>query len=160
MRVIGMAGDTKIHILIDSGSTHNFLDIAIAKKVRCTSQEIEPQVITVADGNHITCQHKCTRFQWSMNKQNFEGEVLLIPLGGCDMVLGIQWLRTLGQIQWDFDKLLMQFYVNGSVFTLKRIPSKEVLVSEVQPSSKLMVNAAQLCYLQVRELLDEQLVPH
>ena len=33
-----------------------------------------------------------------MNKQDFKGEVLLILLGGCDMVLGIQWLRTLGEI--------------------------------------------------------------
>ena len=89
MRVIGMLGDTKVHILIDSGSTHNFLDIATAKKIRCTFQETEPQAITVADGNHIACQHKYTQFHWRMNKKDFEGEVLLIPLGGCDMVLGI-----------------------------------------------------------------------
>ena len=51
-----------------------------------------------------------------MNKQLFETEVLLISLGGCDMVLGIQWLRTFGQINWDFEKLLMQFQLNGNFF--------------------------------------------
>ena len=50
--------------------------------------------------------------------------------------------------------------MNGSVFTLKGTPSKRVQVSELQPSSKIMENAAQLCYLQVREILDEQPVPH
>jgi len=32
MRVTGMSGKTSIHILIDLGSTYNFLDVAIAKK--------------------------------------------------------------------------------------------------------------------------------
>ena len=54
----------------------------------------------------------------------------------------------------------MQFYVNGTVFTLKGTPSKKVQVLELQPSRKIMENAAQLCYLQVREISNEQLVPH
>lgn len=35
--------------------------------------------------------------------------VYAIPLGSCEVVLGVQWLRTLGPILWDFDKLYMQF---------------------------------------------------
>jgi len=32
MRVVGRIKNNPLHILIDSGSTHNFLDITIAKK--------------------------------------------------------------------------------------------------------------------------------
>ena len=42
-----------------------------------------------------------------------------LPLGGCDVVLGSQWLPTLGPILWDFAKLWMQFLVNGKKHTLK-----------------------------------------
>lgn len=94
MRIIGFVRGKPIHILVESGSTHNFLDLAIAKKLGCQRDEIETQAVTVADGNHIVCQHKCKNFQWEMNKQCFEAEVLLISLGGCDMVLGVQWLST------------------------------------------------------------------
>lgn len=33
-----------------------------------------------------------------MNNKSFVAEVMLIPLGGCDMVLGVQWLSTLGKL--------------------------------------------------------------
>ena len=37
-----------------------------------------------------------------------------MPLGGCDVILGTQWLRTLGPILWDFAQLWMQFSVDGN----------------------------------------------
>ena len=41
------------------------------------------------------------------------------PLGGCDVVLGAQWLRTLGPILWEFAELWMQFSINGTKHTLR-----------------------------------------
>ncbi|GKB98805.1 reverse transcriptase [Tanacetum coccineum] len=46
MRVIGHFGKQKIHILIDSRSTHNFLDVFMAKKLGCKIREIDPLVAT------------------------------------------------------------------------------------------------------------------
>lgn len=59
MKVKGLVSDTPISILIDSSSTHNFLDISIAKKLGCTTSSMSPQAVIVADDNHIACQHKC-----------------------------------------------------------------------------------------------------
>jgi hypothetical protein len=39
----------------------------------------------------------------------FVVDLYILPLAGCDMVLGIQWLRNLGPILWDFLTLTMQF---------------------------------------------------
>ena len=36
-----------------------------------------------------------------------------IPLGGCSVILGTQWLCTLGPILWDFAELWMHFLANG-----------------------------------------------
>ena len=33
----------------------------------------------------------------------------MLPLGGCDVVFGTQWLSTLGVINWDFMNLSMEF---------------------------------------------------
>jgi hypothetical protein len=32
-----------------------------------------------------------------------------IDMGGCDIFLGVEWLRTLGPILMDFKELTMQF---------------------------------------------------
>lgn len=76
MRVVGMVEGKPLHILIDSGSTHNFLDLNLAKKLGCELEKIVPQAVTVANGNHIACQHKCREFTWNMNKKNFCAEVM------------------------------------------------------------------------------------
>ena len=43
----------------------------------------------------------------------------MLPLGGCDLVLGTQWLKTLGLIQWDFNLLIMAFQLRGKSMILK-----------------------------------------
>lgn len=57
MRVTGISGKTSIHILINSGSTHNFLDVAIAKKPGCKIEAIQPQALTMVNGNRLQCLH-------------------------------------------------------------------------------------------------------
>jgi hypothetical protein len=44
---------------------------------------------------------------------------IFYPLAGCDIVLGIQWLRTLGPILWDFIKLTMAFDHAGRIVYYK-----------------------------------------
>nr|KYP65288.1 hypothetical protein KK1_011520 [Cajanus cajan] len=53
MRVTGYLQKHPLHILIDSGSTHNFLDIQTAKKFGCKIEEREPLMVIVADGNKL-----------------------------------------------------------------------------------------------------------
>lgn len=53
MRVIGMHSNKFIHILIDSGSTHNFLDLELAKKLGYTLEAINLLCIVVANGINL-----------------------------------------------------------------------------------------------------------
>lgn len=56
-----------------------------------------------------------------MQNLSFTSDVLLILLGSCDMVLGIQWLSHLGLFKWDFGKLLMEFDYGGQPVKLKGV---------------------------------------
>ncbi|XP_074363636.1 uncharacterized protein LOC141704251 [Apium graveolens] len=152
MRLKGISMGKPVHILVDSGSTHNFLDINFANKLGCKVEEVTTQTITVVDGNHIICKHVCKEFSWIMNGKEFTTKVMLISLGSCDMVLGIQWLSILGPVYWDFKKLKMEFILDDEQISLKGIPQKKVKVIEGHPSVKLMQNAAHCCLIQVRSL--------
>ncbi|KAJ8440977.1 hypothetical protein Cgig2_020006 [Carnegiea gigantea] len=48
--ITGKVGSRPIHILVDSGGTHNFLDSTTAKKMRCALLRIPPLVVVVAGG--------------------------------------------------------------------------------------------------------------
>ena len=60
-----------------------------------------------------------------MHGTEFVSDVLLIPLGGCDLVLGIQWLATLGTITWNFKNLKMEFQLNGRHYVLRGLKAKK-----------------------------------
>ena len=54
----------------------------------------------------------------------------LLNLGSYGIVLGTQWLSTLGVISWDFDKLLMGFRNEGRQLWLQGIGASKSLIQE------------------------------
>ena len=45
--------------------------------------------------------------------------MLSIPMGGADVVLGVQWLQSLGTIAFNFQEIFMKFSVEGKEVELK-----------------------------------------
>lgn len=66
MRVKGMVGNQFIHILIDSGSTHNFLDLNTAKKLGCQLVKTEPLKIAVPGEHNLISTYACKGFKWAL----------------------------------------------------------------------------------------------
>ena len=108
-----------ITILIDSGSTHNFLDPSIAKQLGCQVVPTHKLLVTVANGSSTNTNSMITDFQWSMQGETFSAEVRLLPLGGCDMVLGVQWLREVGPIGMDLKDMCFSIQYKGKVLKLQ-----------------------------------------
>jgi len=126
MKIVSTFMQHPLHILIDSGSTHNFLDLATAKKIGCSMKSTVPLQISVANGSKLTSSAICPGFQWLINGHEFQTDVMIVPLGSCEMILGVQWLSTLGPILWNFDKLEMQFSYEGRTVVLTASPPAAV----------------------------------
>ncbi|KAK4491757.1 hypothetical protein RD792_002532 [Penstemon davidsonii] len=146
MRVTGSCNNKPIHILVDSGSTHNFLDIEVAKKLECRLTSTPAFVVAVADGNMVHSNFMCNGFSWKMHGVTFVTDVLVMALGGCDLVLGVQWLVTLGDITWNFSKLAMEFYVNNKKVSLRgSLPSVKVVKESTM--KKILAKPAELAMM-------------
>nr|GEW71686.1 putative mitochondrial protein [Tanacetum cinerariifolium] len=74
---------TILHILMDSGSIHDFLDLYTAKKMGCRIRSTCPLQVTVADGNKLVSQYMVKAFQWKIQGVLSKTDVMLLPLGGC-----------------------------------------------------------------------------
>lgn len=105
LRIKGMHNKRPLFVLIDSGSTHNFINPEVVLKLGCKIQLAEAAKVPVADGRNLEIQRKIDKFGWDFQQTSLEADVMLIPLKGCDMVLGVQWLETLGPIVSDYKKL-------------------------------------------------------
>ena len=50
--------------------------------------------------------------------------MLSIPMGGVDVVLGVQWLQYLGTIAFNFQGLFLKFFSEGKEVELRGIAEK------------------------------------
>ena len=55
----------------------------------------------------------CKKVNWETQRMTYTTDFLVLTLMGCDLVLGVHWLRELGLITWDFSKLTMEFTVGN-----------------------------------------------
>ncbi|OMO81357.1 Retrotransposon gag protein [Corchorus olitorius] len=139
MRVAGKIKNQWIMILIDTGSTHNFINTAVAKRLGCATLPMSHVPVTVANGEALTCKEMCRQLKWEVQGLVQNTDVLLIQLLGCDMVLGIQWLQSLGPIWWDFNLLLMKFSIDNVLHQLQGLKATEMSLFTDKQASRASV---------------------
>ncbi|KAA8548911.1 hypothetical protein F0562_000595 [Nyssa sinensis] len=130
MRVNGSIGHIATIVLVDSGSTHNFINAMLAKKVGLQPIMGGRFEVVVASGEKLSSPGKCTGVKLTLQGFPIFVDFYLLPLEGYDIVLGTQWLRTLGPIIWDFSRLQMRFQVNGKDVTLQGLSAPKDKVVE------------------------------
>ncbi|GJT41947.1 hypothetical protein Tco_0941812 [Tanacetum coccineum] len=73
--------------------------------------------------------HKCEGKLFSLVGETFVTDVMLLPLGGCEIMLGIQWLATLGNIKCNFKELRMKFvHINKKL--VLRVSNRHLLTQK------------------------------
>ncbi|XP_043725863.1 uncharacterized protein LOC122672458 [Telopea speciosissima] len=121
MRVVGRLGHVAVTVLVDSGSTHNFLSLKVAKKVGISPTNQQPFEVMVASREKISSPGMCKNVSLNVQGVTIVADFFLLALGGYEAVLGAHWLQTLGPITWDFANLIMKYEVAGKEVTLTRI---------------------------------------
>ena len=109
MRVRGKVNVSGLVILIDTSSTHNFVDASLVSRLQLRVDVSKVLEVKVANGSMVKTQGFCCSVPVCIEGVKFFIQFHVLSLGGCDVVLGTQWLSTLGEIQWNFKLLTMCF---------------------------------------------------
>jgi hypothetical protein len=112
MKVNGLLKRQQVTVLIDIDSTDNFLNASIAQRFSIPTKDCEPFDVTL-DGGTLTCKSKCSNVKLAVQDLELRVDLYLLSLGDYKVVLGIEWLRTLGDVMRNFSKLTMKFTLNG-----------------------------------------------
>jgi hypothetical protein len=79
-------------MLIDSSSTHNFINYKLAKDLNCfVFPTLEFQVM-ITYGGIINCFGKCHSIKLNMGEYYLDSPMISIQMGGANIILGVQWL--------------------------------------------------------------------
>ena len=74
--------------------------------------------VMVADGKKIENVGKRHNVKLQMQEYNLEPDFFVVSLGGVDVVLGIQWLQTLGTYSANHQEDFIQFNWLGKEYKL------------------------------------------
>jgi hypothetical protein len=96
MQVCINLGGASLLALLDSGSTHNFVVEEAATKMSLRLQLRGGMRVTVANGKRVQCPGVYRAASFSIEGTHFSTDFFALPLAGYDIVLGTQWLASLG----------------------------------------------------------------
>ncbi|PWA75166.1 retrotransposon gag domain, Retroviral aspartyl protease [Artemisia annua] len=113
MKVQGMLHSTEVIILVDPGSTHNFISDALVKDLHLNTQVVARFSVQIGNGDFIRCGHICKNLPIQINELKIVQDFYPFSLGGADLVLGIQWFETLNTVQANWKEMFMIFNVDG-----------------------------------------------
>ncbi|KAH9775893.1 hypothetical protein KPL71_006536 [Citrus sinensis] len=119
LRLVGKVGSHSFQVLIDSGSTHNFIKPAVAKRLGLPIQPTANFCVYIGNGDFLVCKYVCPQVALTMQGTVFTLDLFVLPIEGPDVVLGIQWLQLLGRVSHDYSALSMEFCWNGAPVTLR-----------------------------------------
>lgn len=86
-RLYSTINNKRITILVDSGSTHNFMQPRVAKFLNLQMQDTTPLRVMVGNGSVLDCRHLCRDTRILIQDHTFVVTLRVLSLSGADAVL-------------------------------------------------------------------------
>lgn len=118
MKLLGSINDRQILILIDSGSTHNFISHKLVEELCLPIQHISPFGVQIGNGDVIQCKQICRNVEIKLPRLGITQDYYVFSIGGADLVLGIKWLASLNTVQAKWNEMFLIFHLNGKRYKL------------------------------------------
>ena len=99
----------RVPVLIDSDSTHNFINYKLAKDLNCFVYLAPEFQVMIANGGTTNCLGKCHSINLNMGEYFLNRPMIFIQMGGVDVVLGVQLLQSLEELALNFLYIFRRF---------------------------------------------------
>ncbi|KAA0047238.1 Ty3/gypsy retrotransposon protein [Cucumis melo var. makuwa] len=123
MKVKGRVGEEEVVILIDCGATHNFVAEDLVTRLGLTLQETPNYGVILGSGTAVKGKGVCRNVEVQLDGWQVTDSFLPLQLGGVDMILGMQWLHSLGVTEVDWKRLVLTFHHQGRKVVIRGDPS-------------------------------------
>ncbi|XP_041999909.1 uncharacterized protein LOC121749403 [Salvia splendens] len=121
LKVLGQIQDREVCILVDTGSDRDFLHLEIAESLHLSLSPIRPFRVFIGNGVALLCTHMSRQTKLEVQGSVFVVDLHILPIHGTDVILGMDWLESLGKISADFAGKTLEFIHKGQPFTLNGI---------------------------------------
>ena len=109
LHLLGRVVDHQVVILVDGGSTHNFIQEQLVHQLGLPTQTTTPLSVMVGNNHHLDCHHVCEAIAINIHDIIFIVDLHNLLLCGANIVLDVQWLKSLGPVLTNYNVLSMKF---------------------------------------------------
>lgn len=121
LKVLGQIRDREVCVLIDTGSDRDFLHPQIAEDLHLPLSPIPPFRVYVGNGAALLCTHVSRQTKLEVQGTVFLIDLHILPVHGPDVVLGMDWLESLGKVTADFAGKRIEFRYGDKQIVLQGI---------------------------------------
>ncbi|KZV19296.1 peroxidase 64 [Dorcoceras hygrometricum] len=118
--------------MMDSGASHNFISRKLVDVLGLPIDETVKFGVCLGDGGRVACTGICKRLVVDLRQCNILIDTYVFELGGVDLILGIDWLRTLGEVVVNWEAMRMSFKLGTETVTLTGDPSLNRTVTSMK----------------------------
>ncbi|XP_062100900.1 uncharacterized protein LOC133806828 [Humulus lupulus] len=122
MKILGSILGHEVVVLVDSGATHNFITTELAQKLALPVSETETYGAQMGSGNAVKGAGVCRSVHLQLQGIEIVEDFPPLQLGSTDVILGVQWLETLGETTHHWKEHTMKLRVRGQPIVLHGDP--------------------------------------
>ncbi|KAJ8762999.1 hypothetical protein K2173_023204 [Erythroxylum novogranatense] len=126
IRVKGNLKGKEVIVLIDGGSTHNFIEQGIVTKLGLPIDTNRRFQVMIANKDRVDCAGICRGMKLLVHDCWIVADFFVLPSTACSVVLGVQWFANLGPIETDYGKLTVAFNLNSKRHTFQGLQQREL----------------------------------
>lgn len=112
-RMQGEINDRSLQILVDGGCSHNFIQTRVARFLGILVTPSAQFFVIVGNGQNLKCVGQCLNVSLTIQGHKFKTDFYVIDLHGADVILGVAWQETLGEIKVNFRESYLKFQLDG-----------------------------------------------
>ncbi|KOM49529.1 hypothetical protein LR48_Vigan08g035600 [Vigna angularis] len=127
MKLKGIIKGVPLLILIDSGASHNFILRRLVKAMEWEWQNTQRMRILMGDGHQTETAGVCRGLKIVLETGEFVVDAFLFELEDIDLILGMAWLESLGEMRVDWKKQIMKLNLTQGIKVLRGTEQSESL---------------------------------
>ncbi|KZV50860.1 peroxidase 64 [Dorcoceras hygrometricum] len=137
MKFLGSIGEREVVVMVDSGASHNFVSRKLVTELGLPVDESVRFGVCLGDGGRVPCHGLCKGLIVDLHSCVVEVDCYAFQLGGVDLILGVDWLRTLGEVLTNWELMRMSFSIGKETVTLMGEPRLSRAVSSLKSMLKI-----------------------
>ncbi|XP_047979195.1 uncharacterized protein LOC125221112 [Salvia hispanica] len=123
MKLFGEISSWKIKVMVDTGASHCFISEQLAQQLQFPVTPTAPYSVILGNGTTRRAAGICRGVPLVLEKEMFAVSCYIFPLRNIDIILGVPWLASLGNVMANWQNSSMIFAVDGRTVSIKGDPT-------------------------------------